>query len=106
MANYFPSCNISDDDPSKCLNCGYSQCVLDLVDKQIELKRKRELAKDKAKQEQEEKENFEKLLQVRWENYHKYHPNSGMAEEVYKATQRQRLMYQKEYRARKKRGSG
>lgn len=96
----FPLCKV-DEDEYFCLKCEYTTCVLELLDKKRALIIKRQKEYDRKIQEAEEEKNREELLEIRWQTYHKYHPK-GMSKETYKASQRAKDAYQKEWRERKR----
>lgn len=99
MSKPFPLCEYSEENEFVCLECPYpTACPFEILEKRQMLKEKK---KRDEETEREEKRIMEELLEAKWQAYHKYHPN-GESESTYKAIQKSKLLYAKEYRARKK----
>ena len=96
MSKQFPLCEYTEENELFCLSCPYSQCAKDLMDRQRELS-----TSNRKDKEEEEKKILDALLDVRWETYHKTHPN-GMCEESFKTIERGKSLYAKSYRERKR----
>ena len=102
MSQMFPLCNYTEDNPFVCLSCPYPiKCPYELLDERKEIMLKKQKQKEHERLKEEERKINEELLNIRWEQYKRFHPH-GLSEEAYKASQRAKDAYQKEWRERKR----
>ena len=93
-------CEYDEENEYCCLECKLPHCVHDIEDRWRAVLAKQKQEEERKRRSEEDKKVMEELLEMKWMQYKKYHPN-GMGELQYKTRQRSNLKYQINYRKRK-----
>lgn len=90
MSKQFPLCEYTEENEYSCLECRLPYCIHDVEDRWRAVLAKQKREEEEKRRTEEESKIIEELLEMKWIQYKKYHPN-GMREFQYKTRQRSTL---------------